>query len=184
MHNKVCLNIVNFKKKSYSFSFLERARTNEAKKKATAGVVTNTNPTTNSRQLLIPDESTLSRLVADRLDLPISQRLLDQNFKLSIIKRCWEDQLVLKRKRKQIEVFFFYIFFTEDDFASECDLYMACLILQKQIEHINGRKEKIVIPSIKMKQIREQNGEFLEKYLRDHQKAPQYNRHSTRKNFV
>jgi len=107
VHNKVCLNIVNFKKKkSYSFSFLERARANEAKEKATAGVVTNTNPTTNSRQLLIPDESTLSRLVAARLDLPISQRLLDQNFKLSIIKRCWEDQLRLKRKRKkQIKIF-------------------------------------------------------------------------------
>jgi len=48
--------------------------------------------------LLIPDESTLSRLVAARLDLPSSQRLLDQNFKLSIIERCWEDQLRLKCK--------------------------------------------------------------------------------------
>jgi len=52
---------------------------------------------TNGRQLLVPDESTLSRLVAARLDLPISQRLLDKYFKLSIIKRCWEDQLRLKR---------------------------------------------------------------------------------------
>ncbi len=32
---------------------------------------------------------------------------------------------------------------------------MACLILQKQIEHIDGKKENIVIPSIKMKKIRE-----------------------------
>ncbi|CAF1646462.1 unnamed protein product [Rotaria magnacalcarata] len=39
----------------------------------------------------------------------------DQNFKLSIIKRRWEDQLRLKH----------------DDFESECDLYMACLIRQK-----------------------------------------------------
>jgi len=52
-------------------------------------------------QLVIPDESTLSRLVAARLDLPISQSLLDRNFKLSIIKRCWEDQLRLKRKIKR-----------------------------------------------------------------------------------
>ncbi len=58
----------------------------------------NGSTTMNSRQLLIPDESTLSRLVAARLDLPISQSLLNQNFKLSIIKRCWEDQLRLKRK--------------------------------------------------------------------------------------
>ncbi len=79
------------------FSVLERARANETKDKAGSGVMSNTNVTTNSRQLLIPDESTLSRLVAARLDLPISQRLLDQNFKLSIIKRCWEDQLRLKR---------------------------------------------------------------------------------------
>jgi hypothetical protein len=58
----------------------------------------NTNPAMNSRLLIIRDESTLSRLVAARLDLPISQRLLNQNFKLSIVKRCWEDQLRLKRK--------------------------------------------------------------------------------------
>ena len=48
--------------------------------------------------------------------------------------------------------------FLEDDFTSDIDLYIACLILQKQIEHIDGKKENIVIPSIKMKQIREQNG--------------------------
>jgi hypothetical protein len=72
--------------------------------------MSNTNVTTNSRQLLIPDESTLSRLVAARLDLPISQRLLDQNFKLSIIKRCWEDQLRLKRKL-QNNIFLIFNFF-------------------------------------------------------------------------
>jgi hypothetical protein len=38
----------------------------------------------------------LSRLVAARLDLSNAQNLLDQNFKLSVIKRCWEDQLQLK----------------------------------------------------------------------------------------
>jgi len=32
---------------------------------------------------------------------------------------------------------------------------MACKILQKQIEHIDGKKENIIIPSIKMKKIRE-----------------------------
>jgi hypothetical protein len=95
--------------------------------------------TTNSRQLLIPDESTLSRLVAARLDLPVSQRLLNKNFKLSIIKRCFEDQLRLKH----------------DDFATDSDLHMACMILQKQIEHIDGKKDNIIIPSIKMKKLRE-----------------------------
>ncbi len=58
---------------------------------------TSNSSTANSRKLQITDEKLLSRLVAARLDLPISQRLLDQNFKLSVIKRCWEDQLQLKR---------------------------------------------------------------------------------------
>ncbi|CAF2372482.1 unnamed protein product [Rotaria sp. Silwood2] len=124
----------------------ERARANESKERTGSGEAVNTNSTPNNRLLVIPDESTLSRLVAARLDLPISQRLLDQNFKLSIIKRCWEDQLRIKH----------------DDFVSECDLYIACLILQKQIEHIDGKKENIVIPSIKMKQIREQNARIQE----------------------
>ncbi|CAF3404171.1 unnamed protein product [Rotaria sp. Silwood1] len=124
----------------------ERARANELKERAGSSDPVNTNLNTNSRQLLIPDESTLSRLVAARLDLPISQRLSDQNFKLSIVKRCWEDQLTIKHY----------------DFVSECDLYIACLILQKQIEHIDGKKENIVIPSIKMKQIREQNARMQE----------------------
>ncbi|CAF2499447.1 unnamed protein product [Rotaria sp. Silwood2] len=117
----------------------ERARGNESKEKVSTIGMTSSNATSNSRQLLIPDESTLSRLVAARLDLPISQSLLAKNFKLSIIKRCWEDQLRLK----------------QDDFVSDSDLHMACTILQKQIERIDGKKENIIIPSIKMKKIRE-----------------------------
>ncbi|CAF3888331.1 unnamed protein product, partial [Rotaria sp. Silwood1] len=95
------------------------------------------NPNPNNQKLQITDETTLSRFVAARLDLPISQRLLDQNFKLSIIKRCWEDQLRLKH----------------DDFETDSDLLMACTILQKQIDHINGKKENIIVPSVRMRQI-------------------------------
>ena len=62
--------------------------------------MSNNNSTMNRGQLLIPNKKTLSKLVAARLDLPISQRLLNQNFKLSVIKRCWKDQLRLKRKLK------------------------------------------------------------------------------------
>ncbi|CAF3808094.1 unnamed protein product [Rotaria sordida] len=109
----------------------EGVRNNEIREKAGSSGILNTNRTINSRLLLIPDDRTFSRLVTARLDLPMSQRLLDQNFKLSIIKRCWEDQLQIKG----------------DDFVSECDLQVACLILQKQIEHIDGKKENIVIPS-------------------------------------
>ncbi|CAF2051477.1 unnamed protein product [Rotaria magnacalcarata] len=90
-------------------------------------------------QLTIPDESTLSRLVAARLDLPISQYILKLKFKLSIIKRCWEDQLKFKH----------------EDFLDECDLFVACIILLKQIEKIDGKKENIIVPSVKMNQIRD-----------------------------
>jgi hypothetical protein len=43
----------------------------------------------------------------------------------------------------------------DDDFTKESDLHMACLILQRQIERIDGKRENIVIPGIRMKQIRE-----------------------------
>lgn len=72
--------------------FPERNRANGSDQQAN----NNTNNTSRA-QLHFPDESTLSRYVAARLDLGISQSLLNQNFKLSIIKRCWEDQLRLKR---------------------------------------------------------------------------------------
>ncbi|CAF2836913.1 unnamed protein product [Rotaria sp. Silwood2] len=86
-------------------------------------------------QLQVNDSNILSRFVAARLDLSSSQNLLDQNFKLSVIKRCWEDQLQLK--------------------SNDADLLVACTILQKQIDHIQGNKENIIIPSIKMSLIHE-----------------------------
>ncbi|CAF1600290.1 unnamed protein product [Didymodactylos carnosus] len=88
----------------------ERTRTNEQQTPSSSNINENSNnginnstkngTNANSRQLQIPDESTLSRLVAARLDLPISQHLLNKNIKLSIIKRCYEDQLRLKRQCK------------------------------------------------------------------------------------
>ena len=42
------------------------------------------------------DSTLLSRHVAARVDLAISQDVLDQNYKLPVIKRSWEDQLRLK----------------------------------------------------------------------------------------
>ncbi|CAF3343521.1 unnamed protein product [Rotaria sp. Silwood2] len=112
----------------------QRAKINKLKESTGLNDLVNINVTANSTQLLIPDQSTLSRLVTARLDLSMSQRLLNQKFKLSIIKKCWEDQLRIKH----------------DDFTSDCDLYIACLILQKQIEHIDGKKENIIIPKAKL----------------------------------
>ncbi|CAF4406551.1 unnamed protein product, partial [Rotaria magnacalcarata] len=85
----------------------------------------------NRCRLHVNDPNMLSRFVAARLDLSSSQRLLNQKFKLSVIKRCWEDQLQLKI----------------DDFVSDSDLLISCIILQKQIDRIKGDKENIIIPS-------------------------------------
>jgi hypothetical protein len=52
----------------------------------------------NEVQPKIPDSSTMRESLITRLDLPVSQRLLSQNFKLEIIKRCWKDQILLKSK--------------------------------------------------------------------------------------
>ena len=38
----------------------------------------------------------------------------------------------------------------DEDFVSDCDLLLACTILQKQIEHIDGKKENIIVPSVAM----------------------------------
>ena len=45
--------------------------------------------------------------------------------------------------------------YLEDDFVTDCDLYIACVILSKQIEYINGNKDNIIVPSIKMRSIQE-----------------------------
>jgi hypothetical protein len=74
--------------------FLERDRANQIHQSNE-----NSNSSvSNQSQLQIQDPNMLSRFVAARLDLSNSQYLLDQQFKLSVIKRCWEDQLQLKSK--------------------------------------------------------------------------------------
>lgn len=40
---------------------------------------------------------------------------------------------------------------------------MACLILQKQFEYIDGIEDNIVVPSFRMQQIRPQNGLYFVK---------------------
>ncbi|CAF1341927.1 unnamed protein product [Adineta ricciae] len=103
-----------------------------------------TRDSTNKKEILDDDRSLandngiLMRCVAARLDLPISMRLVERGFKLSIIKRCWEDQLQIKH----------------DDFIDECDLMMAYMILQKQIDCIAGKNENIIVPHIAMYELR------------------------------
>lgn len=51
----------------------------------------------NSESVQPSINNNLSPSVAARLDLPISRSLLDRNYQPSVIRRCWEDQLLLKR---------------------------------------------------------------------------------------
>ncbi len=55
---------------------------------------------------------------------------------------------------------FAFNFVLDDDFIDECDLFVACMVLQKQIERIDGKKENIIVPSVAMNKIRarEQSG--------------------------
>ncbi|CAF2703119.1 unnamed protein product [Rotaria sp. Silwood2] len=76
------------------------------------------------------DKDQLNRLVIARLDLPAVQCLRSQ-YSLAIIKRCIEDQLKIKN----------------DDFKSDADLSIACLILQKQLDIIQSSTDNIIIPS-------------------------------------
>ena len=76
------------------------------------------------------DRETLIRSVNARLDLPVVQRLREK-YALSIIKRCIEDQLRMNH----------------DDFQSDNDLTMACFVLQKQIDAIQGDPDRIITPS-------------------------------------
>ncbi|CAF1255260.1 unnamed protein product, partial [Didymodactylos carnosus] len=90
---------------------------------------------TNGR-LSIPDENTMTKLIVDRLNTPIAQRLFTV-FSKSVVKRCFEDQLRLKL----------------EDFVTNNDLFIACVILQKQIDVINGNSENVVIPKQKLNDI-------------------------------
>ena len=80
------------KRNEYESVFLielqEQTRLN---KESQSGVVNGS-----GSRLIIQDESILSRYVAARLELPVSQSMMKRGFKISIVKRCWEDQLRLK----------------------------------------------------------------------------------------
>lgn len=89
--------------------------------------------------------------------MPISKSLVAQGFDSSIIESCYENQLKLTRKIRCSFQFlqrklkkFYLISILDDDFIDDVDLRMTCIIRQKQIEYIDGRKEKIIIPSVAM----------------------------------
>jgi hypothetical protein len=52
-------------------------------------------------------------------------------------------------------LYFIVYIYLDDDFVTESDLLICCTILQKQIDRIQGNKDNIIVPSVKMKLIRE-----------------------------
>ena len=77
-----------------------------------------------------PNKEMLERLVNARLDLPIVEQLRSK-YAFSVIRKCIETQLKMG----------------EDDFSSNNDFQMACYILQKQIDIIQGHPERVLVPS-------------------------------------
>ena len=81
------MNVLNFTIEfSYFLSFSEAGGSDTNRENA------------DSQQLLIKDENDLVAHVTHRLTLPMSQKMLDRNFKHAVVKRCWEDQLRIKSK--------------------------------------------------------------------------------------
>ena len=103
-------------------------------------------------------EEMISKRIQAGMALPMSQELL-RTIPANIIRQCWEDQIKIKSKLK-IKVYsfltrFFFIIIDEQ-FHLKGDLYIACLIRQKQDRHINGDESRIIVPSERMRE-HEQN---------------------------
>lgn len=72
----------------------------------------------------------IERMVKARLDLPIVEKLRQENISMAIIRKVFDMQLRFKK----------------DDFRSDLDLRIACVILEKQVKLINGNESNILIP--------------------------------------
>lgn len=82
----------------------------------------------------------IDRMVKARLDLPVVEKLRQEGYSMAIIRKVYEMQLRFKK----------------DDFKTDVDLRVACLVLDKQVKLINGNEANILIP---------QN--WIKKYLED-----------------
>ena len=123
----------------------------------------------------------IDRMVKARLDLPVVEKLRQEGYSMAIIRyisiiyfkkidmlflifsiekymKCNYDLKVVLLLKKLINVHDknFVLFLIEDDFKTDVDLRVACLILDKQVKLINGNEANILIP---------QN--WMKKYLED-----------------
>ncbi|UJR15789.1 hypothetical protein I4U23_002721 [Adineta vaga] len=72
----------------------------------------------------------IDRMVKARLDLPVVEKLRQEGYSMAIIRKVYEMQLRFKK----------------DDFKTDVDLRVACLVLDKQVKLINGNETNILIP--------------------------------------
>ncbi|CAF3927131.1 unnamed protein product [Rotaria sordida] len=88
----------------------------------------------------------IDRLVKARLDLPVAEKVRREGYSITIIRKDNEMQLHFKK----------------DDFKSDVDLRVACLILDKQVKLINGNENNILIPQNWMKKYIEEQARGIE----------------------
>lgn len=111
----------------------------------------------------------IERMVKARLDLPIVEKLREENVSMAIIRKVLDMQLRFKK----------------DDFRSDLDLRIACLILDKQVKLINGNEGNILIARnwLKVyveKQTNEHENEYPILSTKQIEVAPITDRNSTR----
>ncbi|CAF0794077.1 unnamed protein product [Rotaria sp. Silwood1] len=87
----------------------------------------------------------IDRMVKARLDLPVVEKLRQEGYSMAIIRKVYEMQLRFKK----------------DDFKSDVDLRVACLILDKQVKLINGNESNILIPQSWMKKYIEEQARSM-----------------------
>ncbi|CAF1148797.1 unnamed protein product [Rotaria sp. Silwood1] len=81
----------------------------------------------------------IDRMVKARLDLPVVANLRKMDFSMAIIRKALELQLKYKN----------------DDFKSDNDLRLACLMLHQQVKLINGNESNLLVPQDWMKKYME-----------------------------
>jgi hypothetical protein len=79
----------------------------------------------------------IDRMVKARLDLPVVEKLRQEGYSMAIVRKVYEMQLRFKK----------------DDFKTDVDLRVACLILDKQVKLINGNEANILIPQNWMQEL-------------------------------
>ncbi|CAF1315026.1 unnamed protein product [Didymodactylos carnosus] len=82
----------------------------------------------------------IDRMVSARLDLPIVEKLRNEGYTISII-----NSLII------VYLIYSYMYFIEDDFKTDTDLRIACYVLNKQVQLINGNEDRIIVPQKRLK---------------------------------